>query len=41
MMMQELKDESFSERVEELAAHGVSDRDGKHCSEFQRSQLLI
>ncbi len=36
-----LKDESFCECVEELAAHGLGDRGGKHSPELQRPQLPV
>ncbi|XP_051502439.1 ergosterol biosynthetic protein 28 homolog [Myxocyprinus asiaticus] len=39
--MFQVKNESISECFEELAAHGVCDRDGKYSTELQRSQLLI
>lgn len=35
------EDEPLSERVEELAAHGVCDRGGKHSAELPRLQLPV
>lgn len=41
MSLADREDESLSERAEELVVDGVGHCDGKHCAEFQRSQLSV